>query len=77
MSDPKLQKIVDTAYTAKIGLQDGSTVTVMRDGKTISVAHNEAMLSWPAPVAFLTGRLLMHMALQIDPSLKDTLGKGS
>ena len=76
MTNSDKQETVDEAHTAQISLTEeagGGTVTVMRDDGSVSIAHNEVMLEWPAPIAFLVGRLLIHMALQVDPSLKDSL----
>ena len=78
VSDEEAQKAIDTAHTAHIDLTEaagGGKIVIMRDEDgTVSIAHRDTILGgWPAPIAFLAGRMLMHMALQIDPSLKGTL----
>lgn len=76
--DEKAQKAIDTAHTIQIDLTEkagGGKIVVMRDEDgTVSIAHRDTILGgWPAPIAFMAGLMLMHMALQVDPSLKGQL----
>lgn len=75
--EAKAQEIADEAHTIELDLTEaagGGKIVVMRDEDKVSIAHRDTLLDdWPAPIAFAAGRMLMHMAQVIDPSLEGQL----
>ncbi len=73
--DKEQQKIVDEAHTIEIELTEaaggGKIVVKRHEDDSITISHaGTTMNGWPAPIAYMAGRMLMHMATQVDPSLE-------
>lgn len=74
------QKAVDTAHTVVLQLTPAAgggdvvaSVVDEKGSKWIKLRCGIIAMKWPVPVAYMVGRMLMHLATRIDPSLAGKL----